>query len=83
VGKNLRDYARYGSIGIAWVASSIVYAYLGYRGGAWLDDRLTSEPLFTLLGLVGGLGVGLYSLIKELLRIEQTWRREKTDNEER
>lgn len=77
MGMNLRDYARYGSIGISWVLSSLVYAYLGFKGGTWLDNRYGTDPLFVLLCLLAALGMSLYSLIQELLRIEKAWKKEK------
>lgn len=81
VGKNLRDFARYGSIGISWVLRSFLYLYLGYKGGSWLDNHWEIESLFTLFGLLGGFGLSLYSLIQELLMIERRWRREENDGE--
>lgn len=79
--KNLRDFTRYGSVGISWVIASMVYLYFGFRGGTWLDNRWETEPLFLLLGLLSGFGLSLYSLIKELLSIERAWRREAQDEE--
>ena len=34
--------------------------------GAWLDGRLGTSPLFLLALLMGGLGVGMYRLIKQV-----------------
>lgn len=71
LGKHLRDYAQYGSVGISWVMVSLVYVYLGYRGGGWLDERLGTAPVFMLLGLVTGVLLSVISLINQLLHIEK------------
>lgn len=78
--KQLRDFAEYGSIGISWVISSLLYVYLCFRGGAWVDAKLGTDPLFTLVGLLVGIGMSLYSLVEQLLRIESAWRKGKPRN---
>ena len=47
--------------GYALLTVSITFALtvvLGLLGGRWLDGRLKTTPLFTLIGLLFGLGVG-------------------------
>ena len=55
-------------IGVGWhIALSII---LGVGVGVWLDRRLGTQVLFTLLGLALGLGVafyGTYQLIRPLM----------------
>jgi hypothetical protein len=44
---------------------------LGVVGGLWLDDQLSTEPLFALLGVLTGLAVaswGAYRLLLDVLR---------------
>ena len=51
-------------IGLGWYI--VVSIGLGLAGGLWLDDRLHLSPLFTLLGLLLGLGiafVGVFRLV--------------------
>lgn len=71
----LGDYAKYGSIGISWVLATGVYLYLGYRGGAWLDARLGTSPVFLVGGVVLATATSLYSLVKELLAVDRAIRR--------
>ncbi|HWO93493.1 MAG TPA: AtpZ/AtpI family protein, partial [Dehalococcoidia bacterium] len=53
-------------LGLGWfVAISIL---LGTVGGVWLDDQLSTAPLFTLVGIFLGLGaafVGAYQMLAE------------------
>ena len=40
---------------------------LGAFGGKWLDDKMqNNNPIFTALGALLGLGVGLYTVIKSV-----------------
>jgi F0F1-type ATP synthase assembly protein I len=40
---------------------------LGVFGGKWLDDRIpNNNPVFTAIGAILGLGMGLYTVIKSV-----------------
>tara|TARA_B100000427_G_scaffold219838_1_gene183723 strand:- start:186 stop:395 length:210 start_codon:yes stop_codon:yes gene_type:complete len=40
---------------------------LGVFGGKWLDDKMqNSNPIFTTLGALLGLSIGLYTVIKSV-----------------
>ncbi|MFC5711512.1 AtpZ/AtpI family protein [Thalassorhabdus alkalitolerans] len=39
---------------------------VGIFGGRWLDGLLGTEPLFLVLGILGGLGAGVYGLVRLL-----------------
>lgn len=67
--RGFHEFGKYGSIGISWVLTTSVYLYLGFRGGAYLDEKLKSAPLFLIAGLLLGIGLSLRSLIAELLAI--------------
>ncbi len=61
-------------LGLGWyVAIAII---LGIVGGLWLDDRMGTLPLFTLLGvLLGSVAAfyGLYRMVEPLFNVnEQT-----------
>jgi len=66
-------------IGIGWyIGISIVG---GIWGGIWLDKKLETSIIFTLIGLFLGLGVaflGTYRMISPLLKEQQS--KEKEDN---
>ena len=42
-----------------FVAASII---LGVLGGRWLDGKLNSEPLWTIVGLILGIVVAFYGV---------------------
>jgi F0F1-type ATP synthase assembly protein I len=49
-------------MGLGWyVVGSII---LGAGGGQWLDRRLDTLPLFTLIGVILGTVLAFYGLIK-------------------
>jgi ATP synthase protein I len=49
-------------LGMGWyVAISILG---GVLGGRWLDGRIGLDPLFTLVGLMLGLGVAFYGVFR-------------------
>jgi F0F1-type ATP synthase assembly protein I len=51
-------------LGIQLAASILVFVF----GGRWLDERLGTEVLFTLVGAVLGFGGFMWSLIRQLNR---------------
>ncbi len=63
------EYAKHGSIGISWVLTSIIYFYLGYKGGSYLDARLGSSPAFLLVGLIGAMALSIRSMVSLVLAI--------------
>ena len=60
-------------LGLGWyVAIAIV---LGVAGGIWLDNRMGTLPLFTLLGvLLGSVAAfyGLYRMVEPLFKGDDT-----------
>ncbi|MFZ4452989.1 AtpZ/AtpI family protein [Salibacterium aidingense] len=54
--------------------TSAVLSYLvgplliGVFGGRWLDDQWGTAPLFMVIGLLAGLGGGVYGLVRLLNR---------------
>ena len=61
----LRQAAPYFSA--AWVLTVGLLA--GLFGGRWLDGKLESAPLFLLLGLLLGAGIGLWEVARVTLRM--------------
>jgi F0F1-type ATP synthase assembly protein I len=41
----------------------------GVLGGRWLDGRAHSTPLFTILGLLAGLGAGFGVFVRAVVRL--------------
>ena len=55
---------RYAGLGIELAAMMLV----GVFGGQWLDGRLSSSPVFTIVGPFLGFGGWMVSLIRQLNR---------------
>lgn len=52
-------------MGLGWyIAISII---LGTAGGLWLDHRLGTLPIFTVLGVIAGSGVAFYGVYRMIL----------------
>ena len=52
-------------IGIGWyVAIAII---LGVLSGSWVDGKLNTRPLFTIIGLVIGIAAAVYGVYQMLL----------------
>lgn len=62
MGKGYYEYAKYGSIGVAWAVTTALYLYLGYAGGTWLDEKWGTTPVFLIAGLLLALALSLQSL---------------------
>ncbi len=67
-------------IGIGWYFVLVVVG--GLVGGFFLDGALGTRPVFTLLGLVAGLGLGIfggYSFLMDVLREQPPYRGKRRD----
>jgi ATP synthase protein I len=49
------------------MASIGIFGYIGY----WIDTKYETRPLFLLIGLFLGLGIGFYQFYKVLMRQEK------------
>ena len=54
-------------VGVGWYVAVAISG--GVIGGFWLDGRLSSSPLFTLLGLGLGIAVALFGMFRMLMTI--------------
>ena len=60
-----RWQAAFNIIGVGWfIGLSII---LGVLSGLWLDNKLNTQPLFILIGLLFGLIVAVYGVYRMLL----------------
>ncbi len=75
-GKQLRTFARMGAVGIELALSIII----GVFAGRWLDRKVDTEPLFTIVGLILGVAAGFKSLYQTAKRQQQKASQE-TDDE--
>ncbi|ADI28264.1 AtpZ/AtpI family protein [Geobacillus sp. C56-T3] len=47
------------------IVSQLVGSILvGVFGGRWIDDRLGTEPIFLIVGLLLGLAAGVYAMLR-------------------
>ena len=59
-GKQLKQFARVGAVGIELALSTVI----GMLGGQWLDSKLSTAPWLTIFGLLLGVVAGFRSLIR-------------------
>jgi F0F1-type ATP synthase assembly protein I len=50
-----------------FISSIILFGFVGW----WLDKKLQSTPWFIIAGLFVGLGVGFYSLLKTVQKLDK------------
>lgn len=70
----LGGIARYSHLGVT-LAGSVL---LGFFGGYWLDKKIATAPLFTLLGTFIGATTGFIYLIKTLKQLQRDLEEEET-----
>jgi ATP synthase protein I len=56
--KQLRAFARVGAVGIELALSTVA----GLLGGHWLDAKFSTEPVWTVIGVILGVIAGFRSL---------------------
>lgn len=52
-------------LGVGWYVG--VCIVLGVWGGLWLDDRLNTQPIFVIVGLILGVVIAFYGLYRMVL----------------
>lgn len=53
--------SQFAGIGIQFALSVVLFAF----AGVWLDKKLGTSPLFVLLLVLGGAGLGFWSMIRK------------------
>lgn len=85
-GKKLQwaNIARYVNLAFSFGITMIAAVFLGFYAGWWVDHRFNTFPGFMVLGVLLGVGVGFYSLWKELagLMDNKPEKNAKRENEE-
>jgi F0F1-type ATP synthase assembly protein I len=54
--------SQFAGIGIQFAVTIVVFAF----AGVWLDKRLGTSPIFVLLLVLGGGGLGFWSMVRRL-----------------
>ncbi|MBC7339533.1 MAG: AtpZ/AtpI family protein [Firmicutes bacterium] len=57
---------RYSGLALSFGLLMIILAGLGFLGGQALDGRLGTSPLFAILGVLAGIGLAFYDLLREV-----------------
>ena len=58
-----RKYLRFAGVGVQFALTILILTL----GGIWLDDRLGTGPLFTVVGLLLAFVGATYSLVRQVL----------------
>lgn len=64
-------YAKYANFALSFGVTMAVSLFLGYYGGSWLDQKLGTDPIGMVVGLMLGVGLAFYSMLKELKALEK------------
>ncbi|HNI43144.1 MAG: AtpZ/AtpI family protein [Chitinophagales bacterium] len=59
---NSNAYARYSAMAFQMLAAMLLFTYIGYR----LDQITNTYPLLLILGLLLGVGIAMYIIIKSI-----------------
>jgi len=86
--KKLRwaSLARYINLAFSFGITMIAAVFLGFYAGWWVDHRFDTFPIFMLLGVLSGVGIGFYSLWHELAGLtggKQGKKQERGNDEQR
>lgn len=60
--KAFQEYGRYAGLGFQFAAAILVLGYAGW----WLDEKLSTKPLFLIVGVLAGATGGFLSLLKSV-----------------
>jgi ATP synthase protein I len=72
---SLQGVARYSGHGLTLAAAVGLFLLAGW----WLDGRIGTAPLFTILGALVGATAGFYHLIKQLLLLPRAREKERAE----
>ncbi|MGI6145091.1 MAG: AtpZ/AtpI family protein [Clostridia bacterium] len=61
----------YLNFGLSFGLTLVITLYLLYKGGAWLDQRLGTYPVFMALGIILALATVFRQLIGEIKELGQ------------
>jgi F0F1-type ATP synthase assembly protein I len=63
----LRKAAPYINASYILISAILLFGIIGW----WLDDKWATKPLFLIIGLFLGLGVGFYSMIRTIQKLDR------------
>lgn len=62
---------KYVNFGLSFGLTLAITLYLLYKGGAWLDQRLGTSPLFMMVGIILALATVFRQLVGEIGELSQ------------
>lgn len=65
--KTYKEIGPYLGLGFQLAATVLIFLFIG----DWLDKKNNSSPIFTLIFAILGISIGLYSVIKTIIGLEQ------------
>ena len=57
--------------GLTFGVTMVIFLYLGYKGGQWLDNYFGTENIFVLLGVLLGIVISFKNLWETLMQMER------------
>ncbi|GFN22976.1 MAG: AtpZ/AtpI family protein [Thermoanaerobacteraceae bacterium] len=75
--RDLWNYAKYANLALSLGITMGASIFSGLGLGRWLDRRLGTSPWLMVLGALLGVGLGFYSLVKEIGALENEAERKK------
>jgi F0F1-type ATP synthase assembly protein I len=64
LGRAVAYFALFSDIGLVFLVTTL----MGVLAGHWLDERLGTNPIFALVGLLGGFAVGAVGVSRLITR---------------
>jgi F0F1-type ATP synthase assembly protein I len=58
-------WLRYTHLGLQYCLTLLLFVF----GGRWLDQRLETDPLWTIVGALLGFGAATYTIVRQALLI--------------
>ena len=75
--RQIRQASRVGAVGLEMAIATLI----GALGGGWLDERFSTRPWLTTVGLVLGIAAGFRGLVRTVTEHERRMRRERAAEE--
>ena len=69
LGRAVAYFALFSEIGLVFLVTTLVGALAGH----WLDERLGTNPIIALVGLLGGFAIGALGVSRLIIRFLATY----------
>ena len=72
-----QKYLQYSTLGFEFVSALVIFLLMGYFADKYFDTR----PVGILIGAIAGVGLGLYSFIRNAMKIDKKFSDKNRHNE--